>query len=150
MSRKPWVRVGAVLCAVVFVATSCGSDKKSSPTTVAPATTAASTTTSGGGATTTSGGGGGSTTTAGGGSDLSKIGLWDDGPCDDAKPKLTIGLQTVFASGVLTLQDQAQALDAAAKAFNARGGANGHCLVVHNCRVQGGGHPALRHQPWAG
>ena len=31
------------------------------------------------------------------------------------------------------MQDQAQALEAAAKAFNARGGANGHCINVTTC-----------------
>jgi branched-chain amino acid transport system substrate-binding protein len=68
-----------------------------------------------------------------GGGDLEALGLWDDGPCDDSLEPLKLGLQTVFQSGVLTLQDQAQALEAAAEAFNARGGANNHCIEVITC-----------------
>jgi ABC-type branched-subunit amino acid transport system substrate-binding protein len=60
-------------------------------------------------------------------------GLWDDGPCDASLPTLKIGLQTVFASGVLTLGDQAFALEASAAAFNERGGANGACIEVITC-----------------
>jgi ABC-type branched-subunit amino acid transport system substrate-binding protein len=67
------------------------------------------------------------------GAALEAIGLWDDGPCDASKDELKIGLQTVFASGVLTLQDQAQAIEASAEAFNARGGANGACIKVTTC-----------------
>jgi branched-chain amino acid transport system substrate-binding protein len=65
--------------------------------------------------------------------DYKAIGLWDDGPCDASKPPLTIGLMTVFESPIVSLKDQADALEAAAKAFNARGGANGSCVKVHNC-----------------
>jgi ABC-type branched-subunit amino acid transport system substrate-binding protein len=65
--------------------------------------------------------------------DYTAVGLWDDGPCDAAKPKLTIGLMTVFESPVLSLKDQADALTASAEAFNQRGGANGSCIEVHNC-----------------
>ena len=68
-----------------------------------------------------------------GGIDLVALGLWDDGPCDESLDTLHIGLTTVFATGVLTLVDQAQALEASAEAFNARGGANGHCIEVTNC-----------------
>ena len=65
--------------------------------------------------------------------DLEAIGLWDDGPCDESLEPLHVGLQTVFASGVLTLGDQAVALEASAEAFNARGGANGACIQVTTC-----------------
>jgi ABC-type branched-subunit amino acid transport system substrate-binding protein len=65
--------------------------------------------------------------------DYNAIGLWDDGPCDASKPKLVIGLMTVFESPVLSLKDQADALTASATAFNQRGGANGSCIEVHNC-----------------
>ena len=86
-------------------------------------------------------GGGGaerSTTTSGpdGGAeeiDYEALGLWDDGPCDEAKPPLKIGLMTVFESPVVSLEDQAIALEVAAEAFNARGGANGACVEVHTC-----------------
>jgi ABC-type branched-subunit amino acid transport system substrate-binding protein len=61
------------------------------------------------------------------------LGLWDDGPCNAGKPPLKIGLMTTFESPVISLKDQATALDASAKAFNARGGANGACIEVHNC-----------------
>ena len=40
---------------------------------------------------------------------------------------------TVFESPVLSLKDQATALEASAKAFNARGGANGSCIQVTTC-----------------
>ena len=59
--------------------------------------------------------------------------MWDDGPCDPAKPPLKIGLMTVFESPVISLKDQATALEASAKAFNARGGANGSCIEVTTC-----------------
>ena len=65
--------------------------------------------------------------------DYKAIGLWNDGPCDPAKPPLTIGLLTVFESPVISLKDQATALDASAKAFNNRGGANGSCIKVVTC-----------------
>jgi ABC-type branched-subunit amino acid transport system substrate-binding protein len=77
--------------------------------------------------------GGGTSTTAAAKIDYKAIGLWDDGPCDTTKPKLVLGLMTVFQSPLLSLKDQATALDAAAKAFNARGGANGSCIEVHTC-----------------
>ena len=44
-----------------------------------------------------------------------------------------LGLMTVFESPVLSLKDQATALEASAKAFNARGGANGSCIEVTTC-----------------
>ena len=50
--------------------------------------------------------------------DYKAIGLWDDGPCDPAKPPLKLGLMTVFESPVLSLKEQATALKASAKAFN--------------------------------
>jgi ABC-type branched-subunit amino acid transport system substrate-binding protein len=65
--------------------------------------------------------------------DYKAIGLWDDGPCDPAKPPLKIGLMTVFESGVISLGDQADSLEASATAFNNRGGANGSCIEVHTC-----------------
>ena len=65
--------------------------------------------------------------------DYEAIGLWDDGPCDAAKPAVMLGLMTVFESPVVSLKDQATALEAAAEAFNARGGANGSCIEVHTC-----------------
>ena len=65
--------------------------------------------------------------------DYEAIGLWDDGPCDAALEPLVIGLMTVFESPVISLGDQALALEAAAEAFNQRGGANGACLEVHTC-----------------
>lgn len=65
--------------------------------------------------------------------DYASIGLWDDGPCDAAKPPLKIGLMVVFESPVISLGDQALALEAAAAAFNKRGGANGSCIKVFTC-----------------
>ena len=79
--------------------------------------------------------GGGASTTAKPAAkiDYTALGLWDDGPCDTAKPPLKIGLMTVFESPVLSLKDQATALEASAKAFNKRGGANGSCIKVTTC-----------------
>jgi hypothetical protein len=65
--------------------------------------------------------------------DYEALGLWDDGPCDEARDPLVIGLMTVFQSPVISLEDQAQALEASAAAFNERGGANGACIEVHTC-----------------
>ena len=65
--------------------------------------------------------------------DHTALGLWDDGPCDPARPPLVIGMMTVFESGVISLRDQAIALEVAAAAFNERGGANGACIEVHTC-----------------
>ncbi|MFL6206659.1 MAG: ABC transporter substrate-binding protein [Acidimicrobiales bacterium] len=65
--------------------------------------------------------------------DYEGIGLWDDGPCDEAKDPLVVGLITTFETPVISLGDQAKALEAAADAFNERGGANGSCVEVHNC-----------------
>jgi ABC-type branched-subunit amino acid transport system substrate-binding protein len=67
------------------------------------------------------------------GIDVASIGLWDDGPCDESRPPLKIGLMTVFESPVLSLESHALALEASAAAFNARGGANGACIEVHPC-----------------
>jgi ABC-type branched-subunit amino acid transport system substrate-binding protein len=65
--------------------------------------------------------------------DYTALGLWDDGPCSPSKPELKIGLMTVFESPVISLKDQATALEVAAKAFNERGGANGSCIKVTTC-----------------
>jgi ABC-type branched-subunit amino acid transport system substrate-binding protein len=65
--------------------------------------------------------------------DYRALGLWDDGPCDPSRPKLRLGVMTVFESPVLSLQSHALALEASARAFNARGGANGSCIEVHAC-----------------
>jgi ABC-type branched-subunit amino acid transport system substrate-binding protein len=65
--------------------------------------------------------------------DYKAIGLWDDGPCDEAAEPLRVGLMTTFESPVISLGDQAIALEAAAEAFNARGGANGSCIEVTTC-----------------
>lgn len=65
--------------------------------------------------------------------DYEAIGLWDDGACDESMEPLKIGLMTVFESPVLSLLDQALALEAAAAAFNERGGANGACIEVTTC-----------------
>jgi ABC-type branched-subunit amino acid transport system substrate-binding protein len=77
--------------------------------------------------------GAGTTNTTAAPVDYVALGLWDDGPCDPAKEPLKIGLMTVFESPVLSLEDQALALEASAEAFNARGGANGSCIEVTTC-----------------
>jgi len=75
--------------------------------------------------------------------DYEAIGLWDDGPCDESLEPLKIGLMTVFESPVLSLEDQALALEASAEAFNARGGANGACIEVVTCDDGGNADQAL-------
>jgi ABC-type branched-subunit amino acid transport system substrate-binding protein len=65
--------------------------------------------------------------------DYEAIGLWDDGPCDETMDPLKVGLMTVFQSPVVSLEDQAIALEVAADAFNRRGGANGACIEVTTC-----------------
>ncbi|MFV0318532.1 MAG: ABC transporter substrate-binding protein [Microthrixaceae bacterium] len=65
--------------------------------------------------------------------DYEAIGLWDDGPCDETKEPLRVGLMTTFESPTVSLGDQAIALEAAAVGFNKRGGANGSCIEVTTC-----------------
>lgn len=65
--------------------------------------------------------------------DLEALGLWDDGPCDSSAPPLVVGLTTAFETAQVAALDQARGLEAAAEAFNARGGANGSCVEVHTC-----------------
>jgi len=65
--------------------------------------------------------------------DYEAIGLWDDGPCDEAAEPLRVGLTTTFETSTISLGDQALALEAAAEAFNTRGGANGSCIEVTTC-----------------
>jgi branched-chain amino acid transport system substrate-binding protein len=139
MVRFRYMQGVALTCALVLIAGACGSDDEATSTTSAApvATEAAGSTTEPVGtdapvSTEASTDTEASATTAAG-SDLTAIGLWDDGPCDESKEPLKVGLQTVFASGVLTLEDQAQALEASATAFNARGGANGACIQVTTC-----------------
>jgi len=78
-------------------------------------------------------GGGKQDATESGEIDFAEIGLWDDGACDKSKPPLVVGTSTVFESPVISLGDLATALEAAATAFNERGGANGSCIEVHTC-----------------
>jgi ABC-type branched-subunit amino acid transport system substrate-binding protein len=103
---KTLARMVALLLALTLVASACGGDDDE---------------------------GGGTTSAPSADIDYDAIGLWDDGPCDTAKPKLVIGLMTVFESPGLSLEDQATALEVAAEAFNKRGGANGGCIEVHTC-----------------
>src|SRR6476469_3466568 len=105
---KTVARTLGVLMALALVAAACGGDDDDSSSSGTTATTAEKI-------------------------DYKSIGLWDDGPCDKAKDPLKIGLMTVFESPVLSLKDQATALEASAKAFNARGGANGSCIEVTTC-----------------
>jgi len=114
MSRT-FARLLAAFLAVALVAAACSDDEKT------PA--------AGGSDSASASGGGGGTEAI----DFEAIGLWDDGPCDASKPKLVIGLMTVFESGKISLKDQATALEASAEAFNERGGANGSCIEVHTC-----------------
>src|SRR5262245_21212306 len=92
--------------------------------------------TSGGGAT---GGGAGANESV----DYKAIGLWNDGPCDKARPPLIVGIMTVYESPVLSLGDQFRALQAAAEGFNQRGGANGACIQDVGCREKSHLGPSL-------
>jgi ABC-type branched-subunit amino acid transport system substrate-binding protein len=75
--------------------------------------------------------------------DYEELGLWDDGPCDESVEPLRLGLMTVFESPIVSLEDQALALEASAEAFNARGGANGACIEVTTCDDGGNADQAL-------
>jgi ABC-type branched-subunit amino acid transport system substrate-binding protein len=108
---KSLARVLGALLALAFVATACASDDE--------------------GGSGDDGGDGGAAPAEE--IDYEEIGLWDDGPCDEAAEPLVVGLITTFESPVISLGDQALALDAAADAFNERGGANGACIEVHSC-----------------
>jgi ABC-type branched-subunit amino acid transport system substrate-binding protein len=105
MSKK-LLRVLGALLALTLVSTACGGDDE---------------------------GGGSSNTVPTEDIDYEAIGLWDDGACDESKETLKLGLMTVFESPVISLEDQALALEAAAEGFNARGGANGSCIEVFTC-----------------
>jgi ABC-type branched-subunit amino acid transport system substrate-binding protein len=111
---KTFPRVVALILSLVLVAAACGGDDDDDDA---------------GGDDTTESTGGGDTEEF----DYAALGLWDDGPCDESRAPLVIGLMTVFESPVLSLEDQAIALEVAAEAFNARGGANGACIEVHTC-----------------
>jgi ABC-type branched-subunit amino acid transport system substrate-binding protein len=123
MSKTMW-RVLAALLALTLVAAACSSDDSGS-------------------------GGGGDDDEAASEEvtdaqlDYTELGLWDDGPCDESLEPLKIGLMTVFESPVLSLEDQAIALEASAEAFNARGGANGACIEVTTCDDGGNADQAL-------
>jgi ABC-type branched-subunit amino acid transport system substrate-binding protein len=108
MSKKRLARLLAVVLTLTLVAAACGDDDDGDAA-------------------------GSTTTTKSATIDYEAIGLWDDGPCDEAKDPLKIGLMTVFESPVLSLKDQATALEASAAAFNQRGGANGSCIEVTTC-----------------
>ena len=69
--------------------------------------------------------------------DAKAVGLWDDGPCDTSLDPLIVGMQSTFESPILTAEDQALGLEASAVAFNARGGANRHCIEVEHVRRRG-------------
>jgi ABC-type branched-subunit amino acid transport system substrate-binding protein len=103
---KVLVRTLATSLSLVLVAIACGSSRVSST---------------------------GATAASGESLDYASLGLWDDGPCDDSKPTLVVGLMVVFESPAISLKDQALALEASAAAFNERGGANGSCIEVHTC-----------------
>ncbi len=105
MSKKLLCVLGAML-ALTLVATACGGDDD---------------------------GGGSADTVPAEDIDYEAIGLWDDGACDESLETLKLGLMTVFESPVLSLEDQALALEAAADGFNKRGGANGACIEVFTC-----------------
>ena len=105
MNGKGIARLIALMMAMALVVAACGGDDDDDDST--------SETT------------GGTPTSGAEAIDYAALGLWDDGPCDTAKEPLKIGLMTVFESPVLSLKDQADALEVAAEAFNARGGANG-------------------------
>ena len=76
--------------------------------------------------------------------DYEAIGLWDDGPCDAAKEPLKIGLMTVFESPVLSLEDQATALEVVRRGVQQAGRRQrlvrrGHHLRRRRQRRPGGG-----------
>jgi ABC-type branched-subunit amino acid transport system substrate-binding protein len=105
---KRFVRTVVVVVSVAIVAVACSNDSSTTGAAGGPPTTAKAI-------------------------DYTALGLWNDGPCDQSKPPLTIGLMTVFESPLISLKDQATALQASATAFNARGGANGSCIKVVTC-----------------
>jgi ABC-type branched-subunit amino acid transport system substrate-binding protein len=59
--------------------------------------------------------------------------MWDDGPCDEAKPTVALGQIAPFAAGAISLEDQAIAAKASAEAFNRRGGIAGRCIEMVTC-----------------
>jgi ABC-type branched-subunit amino acid transport system substrate-binding protein len=106
---KAGVRIAALLLLLSFAAASCTSDSS------------------------TSGASSGGTAGAKQAVDYKAIGLWDDGPCDQTRKPLVLGIMTVYESPVLSLGDQVRVLQAAAQGFNNRGGANGACIQIVGC-----------------
>jgi branched-chain amino acid transport system substrate-binding protein len=65
-------------------------------------------------------------------------GLLEDGdPCDTSLDPYPIGMATVLESPILSLADNATALEASVEAFNARGGVGGHCMELTVCDSEG-------------
>lgn len=106
MSRSFWLRTVAASCALALIAAACGSSGSSHAKAAED----------------------------NGGSAAKRSGLlWDHGPCDTARAPYPVGMITVFESPVLSLKDQATAMEASVKAFNNRGGVEGHCMKLTNC-----------------
>jgi len=118
--RRSALTAAAFTCALGLVASACGDDKKSSSTTLGSSSSNA-----------TSAGSGTSQPAKPAGV------LPNNGPCDAAKPPIKLATFTVIESPVLSLQDSADAGEAAVAGFNKRGGIGGRCMQLTICDSKG-------------
>ncbi len=137
------VRVAAVVCSLAFVAAACGSSKttESAPTTAAAVATTVAPAATESAATEAPAPTEGVTEAPAPTEAVTEAPaatlVPDNGPCDEAKPKLTVSIQTVIESPTLSLKRQVDALSASVKAFNGRGGVGKRCLDLMICDDKG-------------
>ncbi len=150
MTKTHWLKLLALLCVFSFVAAACGDDDDDTGDATDETTTAAPAETDPPEETTTAppaedgGDDAATTTTAAPDDEPAALELWDDGPCDESLDTVKVGLITSFATGALSLEDQAIALEAATPAFNARGGVNGACIEALTCDDEGDPNQAVQ------
>lgn len=78
-------------------------------------------------------GGGGKRSTTTADPDLGADLVWSDDACDESAEPVKLGMIVPFAAGALSLKAQADAAEASAEAFNARGGIAGRCIEFIAC-----------------
>lgn len=131
MTNKHLRRGLAAAMAFAFIAVSCGGDDSGSTATEAPTVSEAPTASDAPVASEAP-----ATDAPAAEVDYEAAGLWNDGPCDASLDPLVVGIQAPGETATLTLIDQGWALESSAEAFNARGGANGHCIKAVYCDDQ--------------
>lgn len=108
---------------------------------VALVTFAAACTSSGSKGSSSSGGPSSSSSASVGGTTSSFVSLggWSDAACNPSQPKVVVGISQPMDVAGTTLKDYVDGTQAAADAFNRRGGISGRCLDVSVCDGKGDG-----------